>query len=218
MLTQNLFESLDDRQIDVHDRFLKDVKLHLFDAGQRVYKTNDRMAEKLSRIIRQQEQPNTEITREIIRDIKQLLMKVSSQKNSPDFGFEMEEIEIRLPLERSLTFKPASETEYKDIPMDAQLSLNDLSRLEQLYNPYYVDRDVLRKHIEEVLKQKSQVTLGEVIEASSGITKGLTEVFGYLSVLKEYHTVMRPEKTQDIVFDKENMKKIVVPEIIIIPQ
>ena len=130
----------------------------------------------------------------------------------------MEEIEIRLPLERSLTFKPASETEYKDIPMDAQLSLNDLSRLEQLYNPYYVDRDVLRKHIEEVLKQKSQVTLGEVIEASSGITKGLTEVFGYLSVLKEYHTVVRPEKTQDIVFDKENMKKIVVPEIIIIPQ
>lgn len=218
MLTKNLFESLEGRQIDVHDRFLKDVKLHLFDAGQRVYKTNDRMAEKLSRIIRQHEQSEAEITRKIINDIKNSLIKVSNQKNSPEFGFKVEEIEIKLPLERTLTFDPVSETEYKDKPVDAQLSLNDLNRLEQLYNPYHVDRDVLRSRVEEVLKQKPQVTLGEVISASSGITKGLTEVFGYLSVLKEYHTVVSPEKTEDIVFDTENMKKIVVPEIIIIPK
>ena len=218
MLTKNLFESLEGRQIDVHDRFLKDVKLHLFDAGQRVYKTNDRMAEKLSRIIRQHEQSEAEITRKIINDIKNSLIKVSNQKNSPEFGFKVEEIEIKLPLERTLTFNPVSETEYKDKPVDAQLSVNDLNRLEQLYNPYHVDRDVLRSRVEEVLKQKPQVTLGEVISASSGITKGLTEVFGYLSVLKEYHTVVSPEKTEDIVFDTENMKKIVVPEIIIIPK
>lgn len=218
MLTKNLFESLEGRQIDVHDRFLKDVKLHLFDAGQRVYKTNDRMAEKLSRIIRQHGQSEAEITRKIINDIKNSLIKVSNQKNSPEFGFEVKEIEIKLPLERTLTFDPVSETEYKDKPVDSQLSVNDLNRLEQLYNPYHVDRDVLRSRVEEVLKQKPQVTLSEVISASSGITKGLTEVFGYLSVLKEYHTVVSPEKTEDIVFDTENMKKIIVPEIIIIPK
>lgn len=217
MLTKSLFESLEGRQIEVHDRFLKDVKLHLFDAGQRVYKTNDRMAEKLSRIIRLHEQSEAEIIRKIINDIKNSLIKVSNQKNSPEFGFEVEEIEIKLPLERSLTFEPVSETEYKDKPVDAQLSVNDLSRLEMLYNPYHVDRDVLRSHVEEALKRKPQITLGEVI-SSSGITKGLTEIFGYLSVLKEYHTVVSLEKTEDILFDTENMKKIIVPEIIIIPK
>ena len=216
ILTQNLFESLANRQIDMHDLFLRDVKLHLFDAGQRVYKTNDRMAEKLSRIIRQNEQSNSEITKRIINDIKKSLIEVSNQRETLDFGFEIEEIEIKLPLERPLTLEPVSEIEYKDKPTDAQLSVDDLSRLEQLYNPYYVDRDMLRKHIKEVLKHKSQTTLGEVIEASHGITKGLVEIFGYFSVLKEYPTVVSPEKTQDIVFDKENLKKIVVPEIIIV--
>lgn len=215
-LTQNLFESLAKKQIDMRDLFLKDVKQHLFDAGERVYKTNDRMAEKLSRIIRQNEQSNSEITKRVINDIKKSLIGVSNQKESPDIGFVIEDIEIKLPLERPLTLEPASEQEYKDKPADAQLSMDDLSRLEQLYNPYYVDRDVLRKHIENVLKHKSQTTLSEVIEASQGITKGLTEIFGYLNILKEYHTLVSTEKTQGIVFDKENMKEIVIPEIIIV--
>ena len=174
------------------------------------------MAEKLSRIIRQHEQSNAEITRRTINHIKQSLIRVSNQGKTPDFGFGIEEIEIKLPLERPLTLEPDTEIEYKDQPVDARLSINDLSRLEQLYNPYYVNRDVLRKYIEEVLKQKSQTTLGEVIEHASGITKGLTEIFGYLSVLKEYHTVVNKGKTQYITFDKENRKQIIIPEIIII--
>lgn len=198
------------------DCFLKDVKLHLFNAGQRVYKTNDRMAEKLSRIIRQHEQSNAEITRRTINHIKQSLIRVSNQGTTPNLGFEIEEIEIKLPLERPLTLEPNTAIEYKDRPVDAQLSINDLNRLELLYNPYYVDRDILRKYIEEVLRQKSQTTLGEVIEHASGITKGLTEVFGYLSVLKEYYTVINKGKTQNITFDKENRKQIIIPEIIII--
>lgn len=216
MLMQHLFESLANKQIGIHDLFLKDVKLHLFDAAQRVYKTNDRMAEKLSRIIRQEEQSNFEITKRMINDIKKSLIEVSYQRETPDFGFEIEEIEVKLPLERPLTFEPASEIEYRDKPADAQLGMDDLNRLEQLYNPHYVDRDMLRKQIEKALRRKTQTTLGEVVAASQGITKGLTEVFGYLSVLKEYHTVVNPEKTQEIVFDKENQKKIVVPEIIIV--
>lgn len=86
---------------------------------------------------------------------------------------------------------------------DARLNLNNLSRQEQLYNPNYVDRDVLRSRTEEVLKCKPQATLGVVIAVSSGITKGLTEVFGYLSVLKEYHRVVRPDNQQIVLIQKK---------------
>ena len=65
-------------------------------------------------------------------------------------------------------------------------------------------------------KKKKQATLGEVIEASKGITKGLTEIFGYINVLKGYSTTVNADRTQDIIFDTENRRKIVIPEIIIV--
>ena len=48
---------------------------------------------------------------------------------------------------------------------------------------------------------------------SSGVEKGLSEVFGYIGVLKEYKTVVNEERQQYIVF-AEN-KTISIPEIII---
>lgn len=112
--------------------------------------------------------------------------------------------------------EPTTEIVYKDRPKDAKLDIDDLNRLSQLYNPYYVDREVLRQNIEKVLKKTPQTTLGEVIEASQGISKGLTELLGYFNIMKEYPTAVHADKTQDIVFDTENMKKIIIPEIIII--
>lgn len=50
-LTDLLYNTLDKRNIDSKDMFLKDIKKHLFDAGEKVSKTNDRMSEKLSQII-----------------------------------------------------------------------------------------------------------------------------------------------------------------------
>lgn len=217
-LTQNLYESLSNKQIDVNDLFLKDVKHHLVDAGQRVYYTNNRMADKLSRIIRQNDQSNSVITQQLINDIKHALIEVSKQRETPDFGFEIDTLEIKLPLERLLTLEPTPDIEYKDKPKDAQLNMDDLNRLSQLYNPYHVDREVLRHNIDQVLEHNVQTTLGEVIETAHGISKGLTELLGYFGILKEYPTVVSTDKTQDIVFDTKNMKKIIIPEIIIIRQ
>lgn len=215
-MTQELFESLDNRHIDVHDFFLKDIILYLFNAGQNVCRTNDRMAEKLSRIIRQNEQSDYSVTKQTINDIKKMLIGISKRRETPDIGFEIEEIKIRLPLERPLTLEPAQEIEYNDRPANADLSIDDLNRIGQLYNAYFVDRETLRNNIDAVLKKKKQATLGEVIEASKGITKGLTEIFGYINVLKGYSTTVNADRTQDIIFDTENRRKIVIPEIIIV--
>ena len=42
-LTDTLYKTLADRQIDARDMFLKEIKRHLFDAGEKVSKTNDRI-------------------------------------------------------------------------------------------------------------------------------------------------------------------------------
>ena len=184
-----------------------------WDAGEKVAKTNDRMSEKLSRIIRQNGHMNAEATKQVINDIKKLLIEASRRKEKPDASLEYETIDINLPLERPLTLTPVKETVYKDKPDIAGLSLADLESIGKLYNPYHIDRKVLRDRINEVLNDRQQTTLAEVIERNEGVEKGLSEVFGYIGVLKEYKTVVSEERQQHIIFTEN--KTISIPEIII---
>lgn len=212
-LTDSLYKTLADRRIETKDMFLKEIKRHLFKAGEKVSKTNDRMSEKLSLIIRQNEQSNVAATRQIINDIKKLLIEASQNKEKSDAALSYETIEINLPIERQLTFTPSKEVEYKDKPQDAVLNIENLERLGNLYNPYYVDRKVLRSRIDGILKNNGQTTIAEVIAKNSGVEKGLSELFGYIGVLKDYKTVVSNERTQSIVFSED--KLIEIPEIII---
>lgn len=91
---------------------------------------------------------------------------------------------------------------YKDKPDIAGLSLADLESIGKLYNPYHIDRKVLRDRINEVLNDRQQTTLAEVIERNEGVEKGLSEVFGYIGVLKEYKTVVSEERQQHIILQK----------------
>ena len=93
------------------------------------------------------------------------------------------------------------------------LSLADLERIGKLYNSYHIDRKVLRDRINKVLNDRQQTSLAEVIEIHNGVEKGLSEVFGYIGVLKEYKMVVSEERQQHIIF-AEN-KIISIPEIII---
>ena len=135
------------------------------------------------------------------------------RKEKPDASLEYETIDINLPLERPLTLTPVKETVYKDKPDIAGLSLADLESIGKLYNPYHIDRKVLRDRINEVLNDRQQTTLAEVIERNEGVEKGLSEVFGYIGVLKEYKTVVSEERQQHIIFTEN--KTISIPEIII---
>lgn len=212
-LTDTLYKTLADRQIDSRDMFLKEIKRHLFDAGEKVSKTNDRMSEKLSLIIRQNEQSNVEATKQIIKDIKKLLIEASQNKEKSDASLEYETIEINLPIERQLTFTPSKEIEYKDKPQEAILGIDDLERIGKLYNPYYVDRKILRDRINKMLIDNGQTTIAEVIANNSGLEKGLSELFGYIGILKEYKTAVSTEHTQYITFSED--KSIEIPKIII---
>lgn len=212
-LTDSLFEMLEERKIDAKDIFLKDIKKHLFDAGEKVVLTNHKMSEKLSQIIRQNGKSNAQATKLVINDIKKLLMAAARNKEKPDVSLEYESLEINLPLERQLTYTPKNDVEYKDVPKVAELGIEDLERLGKLYNPYHIDRKILRNRIDKVLRENGQTTIADVIELNNGIDKGLSELFGYIGILKEYRTVVSQDRTQSILFGKD--KSITIPEIII---
>lgn len=212
-LTDLLYKTLAERNILSKDKFLKDIKKHLFDAGEKVSKTNDRMSEKLSLIIRNNGNSDTQATKQVINDIKKLLLNTTQNKERNNASLSYEVVELNLPLERQLNLTPKQEIEYKNVPTEASLGITELERLDKLYNHHRIDRKILRKRIDIILRENTQTTLAEVIELNNGIEKGLSELFGYIAILKEYKTVVSDDRKQEIAFSKD--KTITIPEIII---
>lgn len=212
-LTDLLYKTLAERNILSKDKFLKDIKKHLFDAGEKVAKTNNRMTEKLSQIIRNNDNSEAQAIKQVINDIKKQLLNTTQNRERNNASLSYEVIDLNLPLERQLNLTPKQEVEYKIVPTEAELGINELERLEKLYNYYQVDRRILRKRINKILKEKIQTTLAEVIDLNDGIEKGLSELFGYIAILKEYKTVVSDNRMQEIAFS--NDKTITIPEIII---
>ena len=215
-LTKELYKTLEEKSIPVSDPFLKGMKKHLHSAGQKVYKANDKMAEKLSRIIRENESSKSEATKTIIQEIKKQLVEISKIKKKPEISFELEtEIVINITFERKLTTEQSEDIIYKDKPKIANEDITSSNHLVKLFSQSNIDKELLRKRIKDILKEKSQATLLDVVDYYGGLSKGLPELFGYIGIVKEFKHVISQDKTQSIVFDSENKKQIKIPEIIL---
>jgi hypothetical protein len=207
---------LEEKAITVNDPFLKGMKKHLHSSGQKVYKANDKMAEKLSRIIRENESSKSEATKSIIQEIKKQLVAISKTKKKPHISFELEtDMEINIPFERKLTFEQKEDITYTNKPKMADEDITASHHLSKLFSQTNIDKELLRKRIKDLLKEKSQTTLLDVVENYGGLEKGLPELFGYIGIVKEFKHVISTDRTQSIVFDAENRKRIKIPEIIL---
>ncbi|MCB0751304.1 MAG: DUF3375 family protein, partial [Ignavibacteriae bacterium] len=194
----------------------KGMKNHLYNSGRKVYKANDKMAEKLSRIIRESESSKSEATKKIIQEIKKQLVEISKTRKKPEISFELEtKIEINIPFERKLTTEQSEEVIYTNKPKIADEDITSSNHLGKLFSQSNIDKELLRKRIKDILKEKSQTTLLDVVENYGGLEKGLPELFGYIGIVKEFKHIISSDKTQNIVFDIENKKQIKIPEIIL---
>lgn len=215
ILTKELYKTLEEKSIPVNDPFLKGMKRHLHNSGQKVYKANDKMAEKLSRIIRESESSKSEATKTIIQEIKKQLVEISKTKSNPATSFELEtEIEINIPFERKLTTEQSEEITYTSKPEIADESITSSEHLGKLFSNSNIDKALLRKRVKDVLNEKSQTTLLDIVEIYGGLEKGLPELFGYIGIAKDFKHYISPDNTQSIVFDSKNNKQIQIPEII----
>ena len=215
ILTKELYKTLEEKSIPVNDPFLKGMKRHLHNSGQRVYKANDKMAEKLSRIIRESETSKSEAIKTIIQEIKKQLVEISKTKKKPEISFELEtDIEINIPFERKLTTKQSETVTYTNKPIIADEDITSSEYLSKLFSQSNIDKAMLRKRIKDILNKKSQTTLLEIVESYGGLEKGLPELFGYIGIEKDFKHIISSDKTQSIMFDSINNKQIQIPEII----
>ena len=217
VLTDELYQTLADKNISVNDDFLKGMKNYLHTSGKKVYQANDKMAEKLSRIIRENDNSEKKLAKNIIQEIKTYLTEISRAKKRPSLSIAVEVMDkINIPFDKRLTFRPKEEVVYNQKPALAENDISQSSQLASIFKTQVIDKNLLRKRIKEMLKTKSQTTLKEVIDHHGGIAKGLPELFGYLGIIKDFTHSFNTEKQQEIVFDQISKKSIKVPEIILI--
>ena len=191
-LINDLFRTLKERNIESTDAFLQNMVSYLYESGRKVYQTNDKMADKLSRIIRENETSKSDMAKCIIHGM-----------------------EISIPFDRKLTFDQSENLEYSFKPVSDVLSINDFGELGKVFGNVYIDRKLLEKNIRETMKGKSQVTLSDVVEQHP-LKQGLPELFAYFGALSQFsHKTVNEDKSQTVMFDFENNKRIRIPEIII---
>lgn len=215
-LINNLFSTLQKRDIASDDRFLQNMVSYLYESGRKVYQTNDKMAEKLSHIIRENDVARSDAAKRIVQEIKNSLIKISKSKSKPEISLSVEDgLDINIPFERKITFERSESTEYNLQPENYVLDFDSLNEIGKVFGNVVVDRRIIEHNLREVLKNKGQTTIAEVVSLHP-LNQGLPELFAYFSVLNQFsHKTINEGKQEAVIFDENQKKRIIIPEIIV---
>ena len=214
-LTDQLLLLLQDRSIDSDGLFVQTIKSLLLQQGRSVYEANDRMAEKLSRIITEKEIARHRRLRRQIGQIKELVLGLMDAE-PPACGIMLADPQpIRMNMERRLNLVEKQNTSPVKQPANAREKIEDIERFGRLLSTAHIDKKQLWQKVETVLQDKTTATLGEII-ATAGLGNGIAEVVSYFGFLREKAARVQAmqEITELIPLDQEKTTFIEVPYLL----
>ncbi|HVW61079.1 MAG TPA: DUF3375 domain-containing protein [Puia sp.] len=214
-LTEQLLLLLRDREIEGDADFVQNIKSLLLQQGRSVYDSNDRMAEKLSRIITEKEIARHRRLRQQIGSIKELVFQFMDEA-APPCGLQLQEpAAIKMNMERRLNLAEKQAPGIVRQPSNAKEKVEDLLRFNRLLNTTHIDRKKLWQNVENALRKRTTATLSEIIE-STGLEHGVAEVVSYFSFLREKASRVQAmqEITELIPLDENKTKFIEVPYLL----
>lgn len=183
-LIEQFLELLKEREISADEHFLQNVKSLLLEQGKSVYDANDKMADKLSRIITEKEIARHRRLRRQISSIKEIVFSLMDDEEVPCGISIGEELTMKMIMERKPVFTEKKPPSIVKQPVAATETIADPVRFSKLVNTSFIDKKILWKKVEAVLKNKSTATLKEILETEK-LNNGLAEVVSYYSFLKD---------------------------------
>jgi hypothetical protein len=154
------------------------IKANLVDAGDKVNRSNDGLIEQLRKFV---EQKNLAESKHVMRSIEAIESLLLEHRDTIDAGDSLMEIgglfKPSLVMERPL-FSPPAKTTFEKMSVLAGAAKADTN---SLFDQVYVDMVVLRKNIQKILQNKSQVSLQDVLQEYVP-EKGVAEVLGYMQI------------------------------------
>jgi len=175
------YNLLRERNIDFADNFLRKIKVYLHNAGQKVIDSNHLLAEKLSRILAEQNLVERRRAIEIIREIKNLAVrKIGKFHGQRNFIYIEGLPQIDLSFDRPIGNPPQKAT-FKNQPTEIGSTQLETANLGVLFDQFEMNRQELEANIAGLLKDNSEITLSEVVRKYP-IQNGLAEVLTYFSI------------------------------------
>jgi hypothetical protein len=207
-----------------NNAMLQRLTSHLLDAGERVNRSNRRLAEHLRRIVDTRNVTESRRVQALSSEIKHVVSQIQPDARQPLLSarrpfFSLEgEPDIDLPLARPL-FDPPPRLAATERPRPASTQL-DVDTLATLYDTFFIDEQDLQANIKRLLMSRPAVTLAELVE-SYPVTKGIAEVIAYVLIAarEPQHTVDRTvPQTIAIQTPKSNTQKsIAIPTVVFRP-
>ena len=215
LLTDQLLQLLQDRSIESDGDFVQNIKSLLLQRGRNVYEANDKMAEKLSRIITEKEIARHRRLRQQIGSIKELVFQFMEEE-APPCGLKLTTPSpIRMSMERKLNLVERQNSQIMQQPANATEKIEDLERFGRLLNTSHIDKKRLWQKVEQTLQTRTTATLSEIIE-TAGLETGVAEVISYFSFLREKASRVQfmQEITELIPLNPERTQFIEVPYLL----
>lgn len=214
-LIDKIYEVLRERDIEAQDQFLKKIKFYLHNAGQKVLDSNHLIAEKLSRILAEQDRAERRRTRELINAIKNRAVERVGDFQGKRHFIDLEgEPMLDFTLDRPLGERPQAAT-FTVQPSEVSAEQRDNLDLSDLFSQFDLDRQQLEANLAALLDLRPEVPLDEVV-AAYPIQKGLAEVVGYLSIASAYaqHRIDRQRQVELVLQEEAAEKRVRVPEVV----
>lgn len=214
-LINSLYTIIQERNIEhSDDQFLRFLKKYLHEYGKRVLESNDKLAEKLNRLLAEKSLMERKRAMELIQDIRLLALKTMDLPPDDGSFIEVEtfEAEINLPLSRKLNYGQHEEMIRRQ-PIDVKDEEEDPD-FSMLYKQFIVDKKKLENNIRLMLRERDEITLGEVLRANP-LEKGLSEVVTYFSIASQQpRSILIKEEEEIISLDHTEERKMHIPKIV----
>ena len=193
----------------VAEHSLADISHEWVQAAAAVQKTLAQLSAQLRRYVDEDYLREERTIYRLIQQIEAQAVDLRGQGPAGEF-MEMDDIRagVSLPMERRL-FAPPCRTRL-DSP---ELSAGDGSGgdIAAIFEQVVIDRAKLRRNVEEMLKERPQVTLAEVL-AVHPLKQGLSELLAYFVLASKSRDAFGAEKMERILFERDGRKLLAVCE------
>jgi len=214
-LIESVYALMDEKGIDVEDdRFLRRIKSSLHAAGKKVIESNRHLSAKLSKVLAERDMVDRKKAMELIAEIRNHALKVVKAPPKDDNFIIIDGFtEVNLVMNRPLGEEP-HEPAVKNHPSDvASSEILDLN-LDSLFSQFAINKTLIQGNISELLKDKNQVSLGDVLEKHP-IQKGLAELLTYLSIASQSNKhIISDVEFEVLPLSKKEKRFVRVPQVI----
>ncbi len=215
LLVEQMYEVLEERNLNYPDTFLKHMKYHLLEAGKKVVDTNHVLVDKLKRVLAGQNSLERKRTIELVGAIKKLALNLIEMPPLADDIVEIDDSPIvNMVMERPLGVMP-QETLFENHP--TEIGSDDWTDVDftQLVNQFEINKEELVNRIQRYLRHKPQITLREVLEEHP-IEQGLEELLTYFSIASQSTKHLITSDTYDTIrlHSDDTDRLVKVPQII----